>query len=55
MDAFHDRVGLEQAQRTAAGVDHRAVVARADHEGARDEILDWAQGRYADLLDRLSR
>ena len=30
-------------------------VARADHETARDEILDWAETRYEDLLDRLSR
>jgi predicted transcriptional regulator len=29
--------------------------ARADHESIRDETLDWAEERYADLLDRLSR
>lgn len=29
--------------------------ARADHAATRDETLDWAEERYADLLDRLSR
>lgn len=29
--------------------------ARAEHEAVRDETLSWAETRYADLLDRLSR
>jgi predicted transcriptional regulator len=47
----------EREHRSMHEVVRLAVVeraARADHEGQRDEILDWAETRYADLLDRLS-
>lgn len=48
----------EREHRSMHEVVRLAVVeraARGDHEAQRDEILDWAEGRYADLLDRLSQ
>ena len=48
----------EREHRSMHEVVRLAVVeraARANHEAERDEILDWAQDRYADLLDRLSQ
>jgi len=48
----------EREHRSMHEVVRLAVVeraARASHEAERDEILDWADERYADLLDRLSQ
>ena len=48
----------EREHRSMHEVVRLAVLERADraaHSAERDEVLDWAEDRYADLLDRLSR
>lgn len=52
------RALAEREHRSMQEVVRLAVLdraSRAGHEVQRDEVLDWAEGRYADLLDRLSR
>ncbi|MCA0332049.1 MAG: ribbon-helix-helix protein, CopG family [Actinobacteria bacterium] len=52
------RALAEREHRSMHEVVRLAVLERADraaHSADRDEVLDWAEDRYADLLDRLSR
>ena len=52
------RALAEREHRSMQEVVRLAVLdraARAGHETERDEVLDWAEDRYAALLERLSQ
>jgi uncharacterized protein (DUF1778 family) len=52
------RALAEREHRSMQEVVRLAVLdraARAGHVVERDEVLDWAESRYATLLDRLSQ
>jgi predicted transcriptional regulator len=52
------RALAEREHRSMQEVVRLAVLdraARAGHESERDDVLDWAEGRYAALLERLSQ
>lgn len=52
------RALAEREHRSMQEVVRLAVLERAERAGRsaeRDEVLDWAEGRYAALLERLSQ
>ena len=52
------RALAEREHRSMQEVVRLAVLERAErarHAAERDEVLDWAEGRYAALLERLSQ
>ena len=52
------RALAEREHRSMQEVVRLAVLdraARAGHEAERDDVLDWAEERYAALLERLSQ